>query len=69
MTQSICYNVILKPGDLVTMEKEVSRHSDLYVVLKEFFDESSMSLKLQVFGKDGKVLAYPILWFHPVLDV
>ncbi len=69
MAQSVCYNVLHKPGDLVTMEKESSRHSDLYIVLKEFFDESSMSPKLQVLNKNGKILAYPLMWFHEVSGV
>lgn len=52
-------------GELVTIHDE----SELYIVIREYFDDVVMAPRLQVITEVGKVGTYPLSWFREVDEV
>lgn len=51
-------------GDLVKIDDK--DEEEIFLVVKEYFDEVVMSPRLQVISASGKVSTYPPLWFTEI---
>ena len=51
------------PGDLVYVAEDDGYSKEIFVVLRSYYDEKLMALRVEVLDGRGKAKSYPPLWF------